>query len=104
MSKKILYNENARKALKRGVDKVTDAVKITIGPRGRNVVFDRGYGAPTITNDGFSIAKEIPLKDKFKNRGAEIAKEVPQKTNDVAGDGTTTSVILTQTIFEVVVP
>ena len=99
MSKKILYNENARKALKRGVDKVTDAVKITIGPRGRNVVFDRGYGAPTITNDGVSIAKEITLKDKFENMGAEIAKEVAQKTNDVAGDGTTTSVILTQTIF-----
>lgn len=99
MSKKILYNEDARKALKRGVDKVTDAVKITIGPRGRNVVFDRGYGAPTITNDGVSIAKEITLKDKFENMGAEIAKEVAQKTNDVAGDGTTTSVILTQTIF-----
>lgn len=99
MSKKILYNEDARKALKRGVDKVADAVKITIGPRGRNVVFDRGYGAPTITNDGVSIAKEITLKDKFENMGAEIAKEVAQKTNDVAGDGTTTSVILTQTIF-----
>ena len=99
MSKKILYNEDARKALKRGVDKVTDAVKITIGPRGRNVVFDRGYGAPTITNDGVSIAKEITLKDKFENMGAEIAKEVAQKTNDIAGDGTTTSVILTQMIF-----
>ena len=99
MSKKILYNEDARKALKRGVDKVADAVKITIGPRGRNVVFDRGYGAPTITNDGVTIAKEITLKDKFENMGAEIAKEVAQKTNDVAGDGTTTSVILTQMIF-----
>ncbi|MFA6273402.1 MAG: chaperonin GroEL [Candidatus Paceibacterota bacterium] len=99
MSKKILYNEDARKALKRGVDKVADAVKITIGPRGRNVVFDRGYGAPTITNDGVSIAKEITLKDKFENMGAEIAKEVANKTNDVAGDGTTTSVILTQMIF-----
>jgi len=99
MSKKILYNEDARKALKRGVDKVTDAVKITIGPRGRNVVFDRGYGAPTITNDGVSIAKEITLKDKFENMGAEIVKEVASKTNDIAGDGTTTSVILTQTIF-----
>jgi len=99
MSKKILYNEDARKALKRGVDKVANAVKITIGPRGRNVVFDRGYGAPTITNDGVTIAKEITLKDKFENMGAEIAKEVAQKTNDVAGDGTTTSVILTQMIF-----
>lgn len=98
MSKKILYNEDARKALKRGVDIVSNAVRITIGPRGRNVVFDRGYGAPTITNDGVSIAKEITLKDKFENMGAEIAKEVASKTNDVAGDGTTTSVILTQAI------
>ncbi len=98
MSKKILYNEDARKALKRGVDKVADAVRITIGPRGRNVVFDRGYGAPTITNDGVSIAKEITLKDKFENMGAEIVKEVAGKTNDVAGDGTTTSVVLTQAI------
>lgn len=99
MSKKILYNEDARKALKQGVDKVAEAVRITIGPRGRNVVFDKGYGAPTVTNDGVSIAKEITLKDKFENMGAEIVKEVASKTNDVAGDGTTTSVILTQAIF-----
>ena len=84
--------------MKRGVDIVADAVKITIGPRGRNVVLDKGYGGPTITNDGVSIAKEITLKDKFENMGAEIIKEVAQKTNDFAGDGTTTSVILTQAI------
>ena len=98
MSKIIKYNEDARKALKRGVDAVADAVKITIGPRGRNVVLDKGYGAPTITNDGVSIAREITLKDKFENMGAEIVKEVAGKTNDVAGDGTTTATILTQAI------
>lgn len=99
MAKKILYNEEAKKALKRGVDAVSDAVKITIGPKGRNVVLDKGYGAPTVTNDGVSIAKEISLKDKFENMGAEIVKEVAEKTNDIAGDGTTTSVVLTQAIF-----
>ncbi|MDE2040848.1 MAG: chaperonin GroEL [Patescibacteria group bacterium] len=98
MAKKILYNEQARKALKTGIDAVADAVKITIGPRGRNVVVDRGYGSPTITNDGVSIAKEISLKDKFQNMGAEIIKEVASKTNDVAGDGTTTATILMQAI------
>jgi len=98
MSKKILYNEEARKALKRGVDAVADAVKITIGPRGRNVVLDKGYGSPTITNDGVSIAREITLKDKFENMGAEIVKEVASKTNDGAGDGTTTATILIQAI------
>jgi len=99
MAKQIIYGEEARKALKRGVDKVADAVKITIGPRGRNVVLDRGFGGPTITNDGVSIAKEIVLKDKFENMGAEIVKEVATKTNDSAGDGTTTSVVLTQAII-----
>ncbi|MHB1316928.1 MAG: chaperonin GroEL [Minisyncoccota bacterium] len=99
MAKQILFNEEARKALKRGVDVVADAVKITIGPKGRNVVLDKGYGAPTITNDGVSIAKDITLKNKFENLGAEIIKEVATKTNDVAGDGTTTSVILTQAII-----
>ena len=98
MAKQILYNELARKALKLGVDKVADAVRITIGPRGRNVVLDKGYGGPTITNDGVSIAKEITLRDKFENMGAEIVKEVATKTNDFAGDGTTTSVILMQAI------
>jgi chaperonin GroEL len=99
MAKKILYNEEARKALKRGVDAVANAVKITLGPKGSNVILDKGYGSPTITNDGVSIAKEISLKDKFENMGAEIVKEVASKTNDIAGDGTTTSAILTQAIF-----
>lgn len=99
MAKTILYNEEARRALKRGVDAVANAVKITVGPRGRNVVLEKSYGAPTITNDGVSIAKEITLKDKFENMGAEIVKEVAEKTNEIAGDGTTTSVILTQAIF-----
>ncbi len=88
-------------ALKRGVDKVANAVRITIGPKGRNVVIDKGYGAPMITNDGVTIAKDITLPNKFENMGAEIVKEVAQKTNDVAGDGTTTSVILTQALVEV---
>jgi chaperonin GroEL len=99
MAKQIIYNEEARKKLKAGVEKVAEAVKITIGPRGRNVVLDKGYGSPTITNDGVSIAKEITLKDKFENMGAEIVKEVATKTNEVAGDGTTTSVILTEAIL-----
>ncbi len=96
MSKQILYNEEARKTLKRGVDIVANAVKITLGPKGRNVVLERGYGAPTITNDGVTIARDITLKNKYENMGAEIVKEVASKTNEVAGDGTTTSVILTQ--------
>jgi chaperonin GroEL len=100
MAKQILFKEDARKALKRGVDKVADAVRITIGPRGRNVVIDKGYGAPMITNDGVTIAKDITLFDKFENMGAEIVKEVASKTNDVAGDGTTTSVVLTQALVE----
>jgi chaperonin GroEL len=99
MAKQILFNEEARKSLKRGVDAVANVVKVTIGPRGRNVVLDKSYGAPTITNDGVSIAKEITLADKFENMGAEIIKEVANKTNDVAGDGTTTSVILAQSII-----
>ena len=99
MAKQIIFNEDARKALKRGIDQVADVVKVTIGPKGRNVVLDRGYGAPTNTNDGVSIAKEITLKDKFENMGAEIIKEVATKTNEVAGDGTTTSVVLTQAII-----
>ncbi|MEK7505371.1 MAG: chaperonin GroEL [Patescibacteria group bacterium] len=99
MAKMILYRNEARDSLKKGIDAVANAVKITIGPRGRNVVFDKGYGAPTITNDGVSIAKEITLSDKFENMGAEIVKEVAQKTNDVAGDGTTTSTILAQAII-----
>ena len=98
MAKRIIFDEQARRALKSGIDKVADAVKVTLGPRGRNVVLDKGYGSPMITNDGVSIAKEISLRDKFENMGAEIVKEVAQKTNDVAGDGTTTSVVLMQAI------
>ena len=100
MSKNILFDQKAKEALQRGIDKVANVVKITLGPRGRNVAIDKGYGAPTITNDGVSIAKEIELKDKFENMGAEIAKEVASKTNDIAGDGTTTSVILVQTMIK----
>src|SRR5260221_14765124 len=99
MAKQILFNEKARKALKAGIDKAANTVKVTLGPRGRNVVLDKGYGSPTITNDGVSIAKEISLSNKFENMGAEIIKEVANKTNYVAGDGTTTSVILTQSLI-----
>lgn len=98
MAKQILFSEDARKALKRGVDIVADTVKITLGPRGRNVVLEKSYGAPTITNDGVTIARDISLKNKYENMGAEIAKEVASKTNDAAGDGTTTSVLLTQVL------
>ena len=98
MAKKILHGLEAQEALTKGLNTVADAVRITLGPRGRNVVFDKGYGAPMITNDGVSIAREITLLDKFENMGAEIIKEVASKTNDTAGDGTTTSVILTAAI------
>lgn len=98
MAKEILFGKDARAALKKGVDTVADAVKITIGPRGRNVVLEKSFGGPQITNDGVTIAKEISLKNKFENMGAEIVKEVATKTNDVAGDGTTTSVVLTQAL------
>ncbi|MBU1246879.1 chaperonin GroEL [Patescibacteria group bacterium] len=100
MAKQILTEEKARKALKAGIDKVADAVKITLGPRGRNVVLDKGYGVPLVTNDGVSIAKEIELSDKIENMGAEIIKEVASKTNELAGDGTTTAVVLTQAIIK----
>ncbi|MEK7552570.1 MAG: chaperonin GroEL [Patescibacteria group bacterium] len=100
MSKQIIYDDQARKLLKRGVDKVANAVRVTIGPKGRNAVIDKGYGTPTITNDGVTIAKEITLKDKVENMGAEIIKEVASKTNDIAGDGTTTAVVLMQALVE----
>ena len=96
MAKVIIFNEDARKALKRGVDAVANVVKVTIGPRGRNVVLDKSYGAPMITNDGVSIAKEIDLEDKFENMGAQLIKQVAEKTADIAGDGTTTATILAQ--------
>src|SRR4030065_2593109 len=99
MAKQIQYKEEARKKLKAGADKLADAVKVTLGPKGRNVVLDKGFGPPTITNDGVTIAKEIELEDKIENMGAEIVKEVAEKTNDVAGDGTTTAVILAQSII-----
>lgn len=98
MAKEVIFGEDVKKRLKKGVDTVADAVKVTLGPRGRNVVLDKGYGGPTITNDGVSIAKEIILKDKFENMGAEIIKEVANKTNEQAGDGTTTATILMQAL------
>ncbi len=98
MAKQILFNEDARIKLKAGVDKLANAVKVTIGPKGRNVVLDKGYGAPQIVNDGVTIAKEIDLEDRFENMGAELIKEVASKTNDVAGDGTTTATVLAQAI------
>ncbi len=98
MAKQIKYGEEARKALKKGIDSVADTVKITLGPKGRNVVLDKKYGAPLITNDGVTIAKEIDLEDPFENMGAQLIREVSTKTNDVAGDGTTTATLLAQAI------
>src|SRR3989344_2426616 len=98
MPKQIKFKEDARKALKSGLDKVANAVKVTMGPKGRNLVLGSGFGSPTITNDGVSIAKEIELEDVMENIGASIIKEVAEKTNEIAGDGTTASVVLTQAI------
>ena len=91
MAKQLEFNDAARKSLQAGVDKLANAVKVTLGPRGRNVVLDKQWGAPVITNDGVSIAREIELDDPYENLGAQLAKEVATKTNDVAGDGTTTA-------------
>lgn len=99
MSKQFKYGEEARRSLEKGVDTLADAVKITLGPKGRNVVLDKKFGAPLITNDGVTIAKEIELEDAFENMGAQLVKEVSVKTNDVAGDGTTTAALLSQTII-----
>ncbi|OGF41192.1 chaperonin GroL [Candidatus Falkowbacteria bacterium RIFOXYC2_FULL_47_12] len=99
MPKQIIFNEEARRALKAGVDKLANAVKVTLGPKGRNVVLDKSYGAPVITKDGVTVAKDIELEDKFENIGAEIIKEAASKTNDVAGDGTTTATILAQAMI-----
>ncbi|HUT22564.1 MAG TPA: chaperonin GroEL [Candidatus Bipolaricaulota bacterium] len=99
MAKQIIFDEQARQALKRGVDKLANAVKVTLGPQGRNVVLDKGFGSPMISNDGVTIAKEIELKDRLENMGAELVKEVATKTNDVAGDGTTTATLLAQAII-----
>ena len=98
MAKQVIYGEEARKALQSGIDKLSNTVKITLGPKGRNVVIDKKYGAPLITNDGVTIAKEIELEDAFENMGAQLVKEVATKTNDVAGDGTTTATLLAQAL------
>ena len=100
MAKIIKYGEDARKALLEGVNKLADTVKVTLGPKGRNVVLDKSFGAPLITNDGVTIAKEIELEDKFENMGARIVKVVSTKTNDVAGDGTTTATVLAQAMIK----
>lgn len=100
MAKLIKFSTDARKKIKRGIDKVADTVKVTLGPKGRNVALDKGFGAPTITNDGVTIAKEIELEDKFENAGAELAKEVADKTNEAAGDGTTTAIIIAQSLVK----
>jgi len=99
MAKQIVFNEEARRELKRGVDTLADAVKVTLGPKGRNVVLDKKFGAPTITNDGVTIARDIELEDPFANMGAQLVKEVATKTNDVAGDGTTTATVLAQAMI-----
>jgi len=99
MAKQILFTEDARAKIKRGVDQLANAVKVTLGPKGRNVVLDRGYGSPSVTKDGVTVAKDIELEDKFENVGAELVKEVASKTNDIAGDGTTTATVLAQAIY-----
>ena len=98
MAKQLEFNDDARKHLQAGVDKLANAVKVTLGPRGRNVVLDKQWGAPIITNDGVSIAREIELENPYENLGAQLAKEVATKTNDVAGDGTTTATVLAQAL------
>ena len=100
MAKEILFNEDARRALGRGVDQLANAVKVTLGPKGRNVVLDKKFGSPTITNDGVTIARDIELPDPFENMGAQLVKEVATKTNDVAGDGTTTATVLAQAMIQ----
>src|SRR5438046_291579 len=98
MPKILQFDEAARRDLEKGVDKLADAVKVTLGPRGRNVVLEKKFGAPTITNDGVTIAKEVELENPFENMGAQLVKEVATKTNDVAGDGTTTATVLAQAL------
>ena len=100
MAKRIVFDEEARKSLLKGIDAVADAVKVTLGPKGRNVILEKKYGAPQIVNDGVTIAKEIELKDGLENAGAQLLKEVSSKTNDVAGDGTTTASVLAQAIVK----
>jgi hypothetical protein len=100
MAKEIEFGENARKKLLNGVNKLADTVKVTLGPKGRNVVLDKSFGAPLITNDGVTIAKEIELEDRYENMGAQLVKQVSEKTNDVAGDGTTTATVLAQSMIK----
>src|SRR4026208_2166751 len=97
-AKIITFDEEARRSLERGMDQLANAVRITLGPKGRNVVLEKKWGPPTITNDGVTIAKEVEVEDRFQNLGAQLAKEVASKTNDVAGDGTTTATVLAQAI------
>ena len=99
MAKDVSFGSNAREKMIDGVNILADAVKVTLGPKGRNVVIDKSFGAPTITKDGVSVAKEIELEDKFENMGAQLVREVASKTNDVAGDGTTTATVLAQAIL-----
>lgn len=101
MAKEIIFNADAREQLKRGVDQLSDAVKVTLGPKGRNVVIEKKYGAPQITKDGVTVAKEIELDNPQENLGAQLVKEVASKTGDQAGDGTTTATVLTQAIVSV---
>ena len=101
MAKQIKYDIEARDLLKKGVDALANAVKVTLGPKGRNVVIDKKFGAPQVTKDGVTVAKEIELKDEFENLGAQMVKEVASKTNDDAGDGTTTATVLAQSIVNV---
>ena len=100
MAKEILFNEEARRALGRGVDQLAKRCKVTLGPKGRNVVLIKKFGSPTITNDGVTIARDIELPDPFENMGAQLVKEVATKTNDVAGDGTTTATVLAQAMIQ----
>src|SRR5579863_9424080 len=99
MAKQIVYGEESRQAILRGVNALADAVKVTLGPRGRNVVIDKKYGSPTITKDGVTVAKEIDLKNSVENMGAQMLREVASKTSDTAGDGTTTATVLAQAIY-----
>src|ERR671927_1541782 len=99
MAKQIVYSESSRQAILRGVNQLADAVKVTLGPKGRNVVLEKKFGGPNITKDGVTVAKEIELKDPLENMGAQMVREVASKTSDVAGDGTTTATILAQSIF-----
>ena len=98
MAKILKFDEDARRALERGVNQLADTVKVTIGPKGRNVVIDKKFGAPTITNDGVTIAREVEIEDPYENLGAQLVKEVATKTNDIAGDGTTTATVLAQAL------